>query len=210
MMTDRTRYRLAVVVLALAALACSAPSFQLANTETPTPPPATATPVFTPTPAPTPTISPGWQTFHAGSLKLNLAYPPGWEVATPDAASLEVDQTGGDGWLQIDLVSGTGNNPFALSYSPGEGGDAILAALLVAARQDGKYPDAQPMPARVGPAAWVSEGHSDVHNEQTLIAAVGLADRALVFTGHGTAKATDWPPLSAVYRGIIASLEVAQ
>ena len=40
-----------------------------------------------------------------------------------------------------------------------------------------------------------------------VIGAIGLPDRALVFVGHGGEKPEDWTALSAIYRGIVASLE---
>lgn len=209
-MNTSGRLLCASLVSLAAALACSAPSVQPARTETATPVPPTETATPTPTLAPTPTVAADWQTYQADALKLKVSYPSGWEVSAPEPDTLEIAQTDGDGWLQIDPVNPGVENLFGLSYTAGEGGDAIMAALLAAARQDGAYPDAQSMPTRIGPAAWFSEGQSDIHSEQTLIASIGLADRAIVLTGHGTTRPEDWPALSAVYKGIIASLEAAQ
>ncbi len=205
-MTALDRPKLALVVLLSATLACNAPSVQPAKTETPTPVPPTATLTPTPTIAPTPTIPAGWGQYHADSLKLTLSEPPGWEAGSTDPDSVDVHQTDGDGWAQVISVSGTGNNPFGLTYTPGMTGDAIMAALLAAARQDGTFADPKPVATRIGPLAWVSEGRNETRNEQTFIAAIGLADRALIVIGHGGQEPTDWPALSAFYVGITVSL----
>lgn len=205
-MTAHDRFALALISLIAGMLACNAPSVQPAKTETPSPIPATATTTPTATTAPTPTTPPGWQAYHAGALKLSLFQPPGWEASSTDPDTLDIHQTDGDGWLQIISVSGTGNNPFGLNYTPGMAGDAVMTALLAAARQDGTFPDPQPIATRVGQAAWVSEGRNETRDEQTLIAAIGLANRALVVVGHAGQKPEDWPGLSAIYRGITSSL----
>jgi hypothetical protein len=85
-------------------------------------------------------------------------------------------------------------------------GDSILGALLTAARQDGTFGDPHQLATRGGASASVSEGLNTIHNEQTLMAAVGLADRALVIVGHGGEREEDWAKLSELYRGMVASL----
>lgn len=202
--------RLMVVncLLLLAALACSTPSVQPTAAPTSAPPSATPTPAPTSTPIPTLEIPPDWKAYPAVP-GINLALPPGWEVSATDPAALDIRADDGEGWMQIVALGGTGTNPFGLAYSPGMAGDAIMASLLAASRQDGTFADPQMVATRAGVAAWLSEGRSDVHHEQVLIAAVGLPDRALVLIGHGGQNAEDWPALSEIFRGIVASLSYA-
>jgi hypothetical protein len=195
------------LLLLIAALACSGPS----SLPPPKVTPAASSPTAKVTPSPltlvpTPTIPAGWQEYRSDAPRLSFGYPPDWEVSAEDDGTLDVRQTGGDGWMQISEIGDKVGNPFGLAYVAGMSGDSILGALLAAAREDGTFGDPQHISTRRGVSMSASEGHNDIRNEQTIIGAIGLADRALVIIAHGGGLDEDWPTLIEIYHQMVGSL----
>jgi hypothetical protein len=213
LLTSIVRLKLSAALLLAVALACSAPSVAPQPAPTGmavTTIPPTATPLPTPTTAPTPTIIAGWQSYQDANLNVAFFHPEIWEVTALGTEALDIRQPDGHGWMQLMVLSGTGNNDFALTYTPGMTGDSLIAALLPSAREDGTFSDPQSLATRSAQPAWLIEGHNDMHNEETIIAALGLPQRGIILICHGGELPEDWPALSEVYKGIIGSLEAAQ
>jgi hypothetical protein len=195
---------MSIITLVLATLACGLPS----ATPVPTPVPVTPQPTLTPTPmlSPTPDLPGGWETYRSDGLAISLYHPLKWEAAPYDDHKLDLLETQGQGWIEIDALDTTTMDRWGLQYTPGMSAKSVLDALAQAARENGVFEAEHQIENRSGLEAWAVEGHYDALNDFVLIAAVALSDRGIIVVGHGGADEAEWERLRPIYQQVVWSI----
>jgi hypothetical protein len=133
--------------------------------------------------------------------------PPGWTAAESEGGRLNVSQDGGDGWLEIIRVDVQTGSTWGVVYAPGMSSQAVLDAILLAAREDGVFDTPYPVTTRLG-MAWATQGYYEPFQDTLYLAVISLTEQALVIVGHGGDDAETWATtLAPIYEGIVQSLE---
>jgi hypothetical protein len=219
--TPSTLALILTLSVALALSACNLGAYHSAATPggasgTATLPPGrtavvTLTPPPTVLPSPTPDLPTGWSAYSSPELGLTLYVPAGWEAVPATGSTLDLwERSGGQGWMEISPITEASTAAWGFTYQAGTQAEGLMDTLVASFGDDGEFEAHRPILTRDGRTARVAQGIYHVYDEELLIGAIALADRAIIIRGHGVEESdnrlAEWARLLPIYEQIVWSI----